>query len=137
MKIEPIISITELEGDSGRYNGWEVKTARYTYKVKINNRQRCCESWGYFSTPDDVQFFVGATLMDVKIVDAVLNVKSLEQRENEWSWTVEEEACMFVNFDTTRGVLQLAVYNMHNGYYGHRVIIDIGQEDDDEKEFYL
>lgn len=29
----------------------------------------------------------------------------------------------FVDFVTSRGTFQLAVYNSHNGYYGHGIIV--------------
>ena len=32
-------------------------------------------------------------------------------------------SAMFINVETTRGLLQFAAYNEHNGYYGHDVLL--------------
>ena len=35
---------------------------------------------------------------------------------------------MFLTFKTSNGTLQFAVYNDHNGYYGHQALIRINDE---------
>jgi len=34
----------------------------------------------------------------------------------------------FVDFITTNGTFQLAVYNSHNGYYGHGIVVAIDEK---------
>lgn len=33
------------------------------------------------------------------------------------------DGVMFINIETTKGFLQFVVYNEHNGYYGHSVLL--------------
>jgi hypothetical protein len=35
----------------------------------------------------------------------------------------DEGGIQFVDFVTDKGVFQLAVYNAHNGYYGHGILV--------------
>lgn len=70
---------------------------------------------GYFYLNDNEQEFVGSELREVTLTDTALNTE-----------VVEESGCcradiQFVNFVTDKGVLQFAVYNEHNGYYGHPI----------------
>lgn len=39
------------------------------------------------------------------------------------NFMVAKQDCIFVDIKTDCGTLQLAVYNSHNGYYGHEVLI--------------
>lgn len=32
-------------------------------------------------------------------------------------------SAMFINVETTKGLLQFVAYNEHNGYYGHDVLL--------------
>lgn len=100
--------------------GYKVKTSKHELLVLIDNEQSCCENWGYFSSDDNLQDYVGATLQAVELVDTALNVKDLEER---FTYGFYEGGVQFVTFKTDRGDFQLAVYNAHNGYYGHGIII--------------
>lgn len=84
-------------------------------KMGISSQQSCCENWGYLISEDDLEEFVGADYLRVQVVDEALE-------------TVEENgdysgSCMFVNIETSRGVLQFVAYNDHNGYYGHSAVV--------------
>ena len=103
----------------GEYDGYLVETDEHKYHVLISNTQDCCESWGYFSSEDDVAQFVGARLKEVNLTDVALNKKKIEDS----GYYEEEGGIQFVDFVTDRGTLQLAVYNAHNGYYGHGIIV--------------
>lgn len=84
-------------------------------EIGIDNRPQCCEGWGYLASEDDVQAFVGAELLSIKATDTA-------RRKYEADVDSGEHAdLMFVDLETSRGVLQLAVYTAHNGYYGHDV----------------
>ena len=122
LKIEEIknakISDPRFWGHS-KYDGYLVETENHKYRILIENGQGCCESWGYFSTVDDHNDFIGANLIDIELTDESLNTKKLKE-----SGYYDEEGIQFVSFKTDRGVFQLAVYNYHNGYYGHTIVID-------------
>lgn len=132
---EKILSIEETTWPSKEYkwsgmDGWIIKTDKQDIKVGIDNGQSCCETWGYFVSEGDPQEFVGAYLLDVKHVDSCLNV----ERMKEECHYLSVEDCVFVNIETSEGTFQLTVYNEHNGYYSHLVVIESEQHSDD---FYL
>lgn len=124
--MEKILSIEEItdykdpksETSWRGYDGFLVKTDAQEIVVLVSNGQSCCESYGYVQSEDDVQSFVGAELTDVKVVDTGINEKMVEAGQH-----LDEGDIMFVNLETNRGTLQLAVYNAHNGYYGHAGIV--------------
>jgi len=98
------------------WEGFHVLTNKRSIEVYISNDACCCESWGHLSSVDDPQEFVGAKLLSVTSVDSALNEKTDPG-------DIDEGTVYFVNFKTDRGILQLAVYDNHNGYYGHSVQI--------------
>jgi len=110
MRQETILKIEELR--DGDYDGYKITTDKRTLDVAVDNGQCCCEYWGYMSSEDDLESFVGAALLRVESVDTALNAKT-EPGE------LDEGTVYFVNFYTSRGMFQLAVYDSHNGYYGH------------------
>lgn len=101
--------------------GYRITTNRQEIYVLIGNEQSCCESFGYFSAEDDLSTFIGSELLDIKQVDTDLNVKNTKDAVGEYG--VDDGGIMFVNFETNKGVMQLSVYNAHNGYYGHSTAI--------------
>ena len=118
MTQETILKIEELR--KGNYDGYKVITDKRTLDVAVDNGQCCCESWGYMSSEDDLESFVGATLLRVESVDKALNTKTEPE-------SLDEGSVYFVNFYTSRGMFQLAVYDSHNGYYGHAFKIMEGE----------
>lgn len=130
-KIEPI---APLEGKGGRLgmrqmisalsgfsdmDGFKVETEEHSFYVLIDNYQSCCESWGYLSSEDDYKQFIGKELIEVKLTDVALNQTIVEKSD----FYVDEGGIQFVDFVTSDGVFQLAVYNGHNGYYGHGILV--------------
>jgi hypothetical protein len=121
--MEKILRIEEatFENMGCRYNvtfeGYQIITDKQTIKIGIENGQCCCEDWGFFMTEDDLTDFVNADLISVEVVDTALKVEKLKE--------LRVEGCdtMFVNFNTTKGLLQFVAYNDHNGSYGHDAII--------------
>ena len=98
------------------------KTEKATYYFLIDQDQCCCESFGYLSTPDDFNDFIGADLLSIKrvTVNDCVKQNDLEERMNQ---KFDPAQTMFINIETSNGLLQLAAYNEHNGYYGHYVIM--------------
>ena len=102
------------------YDGYKVKTTDHEYLILIDNGQNCCESWGYFSSDDDFESFIGKDLIQIELTDIALNNKKVEES----GYYDDDGGIQFVNFNFKDGrTLQFAVYNAHNGYYGHPIII--------------
>ncbi len=119
---ELISSIKELEeGHFGKmyrgFEGYEIKTDKHAYALLIDDGQQCCEDFGYFSTPDDIEDFIGAELLKIEIVRSDCSVEEVESH----SQVFQADEVQLVNFVTSLGVFQLAVYNVQDGYYGHKV----------------
>lgn len=121
--MEKIIRIEEAdfktsEKDWESYEGYQIITDEQTIKVGISSGQSCCESYGYLTTNDDLKEFEGAELLSVSVVDTAMNNKKIEELE-----CLDSGGAMFVNFETSKGLLQLVAYNGHNGYYGHDAVL--------------
>ena len=106
---------SEKEWES--YEGYQIVTDVQTIKVGISSGKSCCENYGYMSTNDDLKEFEDSELFSIEVVNESLNVKSIEDAG------FDEGEAMFVNFNTSKGVLQLVAYNSHNGYYGHDAVL--------------
>lgn len=107
------------------YDGYKITTSEQEYLILIDNGQSCCESWGYFTSEDDTGSFIGKTLIDVELTDKALNTKKVEDS----GYYDDYGGIQFVNFKFLDGsILQFAVYNAHNGCYGHPIIIAKGKE---------
>lgn len=97
----------------------------------IEDAQRCCESFGYISVNDNLEEFIGSTLQKVEVVTgkeytkSELVVDSLNQANN---IRIEVEECVFLVLTTDKGELTFTVYNQHNGYYSHNVVVFVGNK---------
>lgn len=118
---EVILQIKEYEDNEDRYEGFEVVTSTRIVRLLIDNRQWGCERWGYLWCNDDPSSFIGAKLKEIEIVDEALDKHKVEDIIER----LEEGKIMFINFVTRQGELQFVAYNAHNGYYGHKVKIEI------------
>lgn len=98
-------------------DGYKITTDKQEILIGISNGQSCCENWGYLTSQDDFDDFIGATLVDVRTVDEALNVESIKDADSSYG------SFMFVNLETNRGTLQFVLYNEHNGYYGHDAVV--------------
>jgi hypothetical protein len=117
--LETIKSIKEVENvniaeDCRTYDGIEIETSQQKIYLLIDDSQSCCEQWGYFMSEDNVDSFVGATLIDIKLTDTELKTGTIEELGN-----LDEGGLIFVDLITNIGTLQFVAYNIHNGYYGH------------------
>lgn len=110
--------LNALFGES-KYDGYEVVTDQHIYRVLIENEQNCCEDWGYFSSNDSgFECYIGKELIGVHLIDTALNTIKVDDLY------LDQGDIQFVDFDFSDGTkLQLAVYNAHNGYYGHPIFI--------------
>lgn len=103
----------------GGYDGYKIETSLKTFYILIENGQDCCESWGYLTTNDDLSYFIGKEINKISLTDMNLSNKELEELEY-----LAEGGVQFLTMYMTDGeILQFAVYNSHNGYYGHSIVI--------------
>lgn len=123
---EVILSIEETDNffpEGEKWSGFEgyiVQTDKQKIMVLISNSSSCCESWGHLSTPDDPKEFVGAKLLKVEVVDTAYDKKAWDAMHPHG---LDCGEATFVNFETDKGLFQLTVYDSHNGYYGHSVVV--------------
>lgn len=131
-KIQPVNALNGANGSSlgisqmlssimgySDMDGYKVVTDAHVYHVLIDNGQSCCESWGYICSEDNVKPFIGTELREVKLTDTALNQTVVEKS----GYYDDEGGIQFVDFVTDAGTFQLAVYNAHNGYYGHGILV--------------
>ena len=139
---ETILSIEEYEGSiltGGKHpydtfvGGYQIKTNKKEYKFVIQNSDNCCEKWGYFMSEDEFDEFIGATLIDIKVVDTALNVTELKMEDELKGGGLDEGDVMFININTSVGLLQFTAYNAHNGYYGHTAFLIVNDVVKEEK----
>ena len=108
--MEKILKIEETTFDNK--DGFIITTDTQVIKLGIENYQCCCEDWGYFMSKDNLVEFIGADLITIRVTDTALETwKEIEE--------LYEGGVMFINLETTNGLLQFVAYNKHNGYYGH------------------
>ena len=104
-----------------RYDGvlieYEDGTASF---FGIKDGQQCCESYGYISWQEDTDFndYIGAEVRNISFVEDSGNKEFIGWIAGE---SIDINCCMFFDVKTDKGDLNFAVYNEHNGYYGHRV----------------
>lgn len=115
--------LSVLSGHSSM-DGYKIETDIHMFHVLIDNGQSCCESWGYMSSEDDLTQFVGSELLEIRLTDKALNQKVVDESE----YYNDMGGIQFVDFVTDKGTFQLAVYNAHNGYYGHGILVAKDEE---------
>ena len=125
-------------GHYGREAGFQIVTDRQTITLAIDDESSCCESWGYFLTEDDTEKFIGSELRGVSITDTNRSHRTFiaynapdypayGSPEDEANEDLDSGDVMFVDIETSRGVLQFVAYNAHNGYYGHEARVSSEQ----------
>ena len=122
MGIEPEIikSIRSEDEIADGYDGFEIKTNKRTIQLLVDNFQGCCESWGYMCSEDNPQDFVGSELLCIEYLNMDRRKVKVDCGD------LDAGRVMFIDLVTTQGTFQVAVYNAHNGFYGHdaRFVID-------------
>lgn len=104
----------------GEYDGYKITTDSHEFYILIENEQCCCESWGYFASEDNFDRYIGKELKEVNLTDTALNKQKAEENGK---YGYDAGGIQFIDFVFTNGsVLQFAVYNAHNGYYGHGIV---------------
>jgi len=126
-KIKEITEVYNYKIQRGYENmdGYKVETDEHIIYVLIDNVQSCCESWGYFASEDNLNQFIGAELMEINLTDTALNKEKVEKSDY---YDGDSGGIQFVDFVTDKGIFQLAVYNAHNGYYGHEILVTLDND---------
>lgn len=92
-------------------DGYCIITNNNLYFILINNFQQCCENYGIITSNDDLTYYEGSEFKSIETIDEPFDKNNYERN------------AMFVNIETSKGLLQFNIYNTHNGYYGHNVEI--------------
>ena len=118
--------------------GYKITTNKQNIYILIQGGQQCCEEWGYEScssegiieTKDDFKDFIGAELISIESIEPETHngIPVYNALLEEIGYDRSEIAAEFVNIKTSNGLLQFAVYNCHNGYYGHSIYIKFNNE---------
>jgi hypothetical protein len=127
LRIEEII-FEKTKCDWQSFVGFQIITDLQTIQIGISNGQSCCENFGCIITNDETKEFIGAELKSLAIVDTALNNKKIEELEY-----LDNGGAMFVNLETSEGLLQFVAYNAHNGYYGHEAVLVSKQLNHEER----
>lgn len=117
-KVEDVV----LKGKNYKFDGYRLDLSGFiSIYLLIENGQSCCEDYGYISTNDNLQEFVGATILKIELSSELQLVDLTEIKKVAGMAEYSEFYAEFITIYTSRGSFQLAVYNAHNGYYGHQV----------------
>lgn len=112
------------------YDGYHIATDDTDIYLLINSGHSCCERYGYACTEDNLEDFIGATILNFEVVDSdrAVTANKLMDTEIYKMQDVYEGDIMFLNVNTERGTLQFSVYNEHNGYYGHNALVVVNNQ---------
>jgi hypothetical protein len=129
--MEKILRIEEItfkkeKDDWQSYDGYQVITDKQTIKMGISNSSCCCENWGYVMSEDNLAEFIDSDLIEITTTDTELKTGLLPE------YGLDSGDAMFINFNTSKGLLQFVAYNAHNGYYGHNAVFISKQLNCDE-----
>ena len=105
-----------------KYEGYCIKTDKKDFYIAIDNSQKCCEDYGSICSDDNFDYFIGSKILDYRCVDDA-NYDEIKIKKEFDEFYIDVFDCAFIEFKTTKGDLQFAVYNNHNGYYGHDIKI--------------
>jgi hypothetical protein len=106
-KITKVELLKNQEVGYDRADALRIEFEDQTVLLVWDGGQSCCES-RYMITDAALDNFVGATLMDVEVVDGPSTIGEYDE--------VHEQ--QFLNIKTDKGILDCVTHNEHNGYYG-------------------
>jgi len=78
----------------------------------ISNSKHCCETYGVH-TPSGISKFIGATYSHI----IINGISECEDKIDEHARQIK------IEIHTDRGIMEIILYNQHNGYYSHDVYI--------------
>lgn len=115
----------EDEYSYSRYEGYEIETDKEKIYLLITDSQSCCEHFGYICNEesDDFDAYYGCKITDIECIEEGSYNPILKLAGIESASMVDCLDCAFINIKFKQSTLQFAVYNHHNGYYGHDIRI--------------
>ena len=119
--IEEVKIMTDKEYEEYS-DGFKISTSYHNIYILIDSETECCENHGCIMSEDDITDFIGAEILNIYMTDHELKTYDLSY-QIEGDKLDYRDYAMFVNIDTSNGPLQFVVYNLHNGYYGHDILI--------------
>ena len=119
-------TITGITEDYEEKVGWStlegllIATDKGNIKVMIANEQNCCEDASnlFLETPDDLSTYIGAEVLQIEDICIGLTADT-----DGYGFDAGGETQLKVT--TSKGVLQYAIYNNHNGYYSHATLVQV------------
>ena len=125
MKKDKLIIKSIEEKRDGNYKGIYITTNKAVLKFEIGADRQCCEHFGYFSYSEfdkPYEHFIGAEIYQIFISnDESENKKVFDITEGVKHSMYDIDAAVFINVMTSKGKMQIVIYNEHNGYYGHEI----------------
>jgi len=130
-----ITAISEVFDEDDNSEGYSISLSDNSLiRILIEAETQCCEYHGYMCSEDEFADFIGAEIISVESIsedlvssEIISFIDGLRDIDNE-RYTCD----VFVNVNTNRGALQFALYNSHNGYYGHNYIVKYDDDVIDE-----
>lgn len=125
LKIEELYNYPIEENNyTSYYDGYKIETSKENIYLLISNYSKCCEHYGYICNEDydDLSYYYGSKIVDIDCIEKgtynpILKLADLEESD------IDVLDCAFINIKFEQSTLQFAVYNNHNGWYGHDVKI--------------
>lgn len=114
--------------DIRRYEGFEIQTENEKrYLILVDNEPEYDENCGYICLNDDTKEFVGKEISKIEVTRMDDSRQELLKEKVQFKDFFECQVyAVFVDFLMVDGtVLQFAIYNEHNGYYGHDVVFAV------------
>jgi hypothetical protein len=115
--METILKIEGAEFELEQ-KGFIITTNKQRIRLYVDNSECRHEDAGYFLSEDNLDEFINSDLFSVKITDRLL--KAHEKFDTD---LIYEGDAMFVDLNTSRGVLQFVAYVDHGCYYGHEACV--------------
>jgi hypothetical protein len=129
--LDIIVSIEEIESSNRQeWIGYRIMTTYQMIELKIESAQNCCENYGIECWTQDIKQllqlrsqFIKSHIESVGWCNSLLNDKYKELLANQENYYDRTFQFAAINVVTNAGVLQLVVYNEHNGYYPHLISV--------------
>ena len=130
MKIAKIISaerkdFKDNEKEYGNeYYGYVITTDVGIIYIGIDSYQQCCEDWGV-NISTELNSLISKTLVNIEETDYNSNIEIYAN-----SFDSEENMRVYLKLEFENDLpTYVLLYNIHNGYYRHNILINIYGED--------
>ena len=122
-----IVPESEDQFPGEQYDGIRITTDNHVMYIYITPHRHCCELFGTILSEDDLSVFIGSKLKRVYLTNTAMVNEYIDYIFTQRSPSSEHYRIQFINFETDKGVFQLTVYNIDNGFYGQDIIIKVDE----------